>query len=110
MEAYHRQGIDITRKEYADYDAGKWFTDAQMLWEGNQLHTPIDRVQTAQPGDLVFFTDTYDTSSYITHVALVVSPGRMLGAPGESAGYVDYLASGYWTQHLVEGFGRVRRS
>lgn len=112
MEAYHRQGITITRRQYATYDEGKWYTNAQMLRNGNELHTPITLVATPEPGDLVFFTRTYDTGGdVVSHVALYVSPGRMLGAQGNYAGYVEYGGSPYWQQHLISPnlYGRVQR-
>lgn len=49
-------------------------TTAQGIY--NQC-TPISQSE-AQPGDLIFFTGTYSSSSPVTHIGLYVGNGRMI--------------------------------
>ena len=58
----------------------------------------------AQPGDLVFFTETYASGSAVSHVGIYVGGGRMLHA-GDPIGYAD-LNAAYWRRHLY-GYGRL---
>jgi cell wall-associated NlpC family hydrolase len=61
----------------------------------------------AQPGDLVFFADTYMLG--ISHVGLYLGNGQQINAPTEGQVVsVQPVFSGYWGQHLA-GFGRVPR-
>lgn len=57
-------------------------------------HIPLSE---AQPGDLVFFTGTYATSDYITHVGIFVGNNRMFHA-GSPIGYSDLS---HWGNKLV---------
>jgi len=63
--------------------------------------TPISRTQ-AKPGDLVFFTGTYDTPG-ISHVGIYVGDGMMLHC-GDPIHYTS-IETYYWTSHLY-AFGR----
>lgn len=56
------------------------------------------------PGDMVFFTGTYDTSSYITHVGIYAGDGEMYhsGNPNKKVS----LNTSYWQNHLV-GYGTM---
>lgn len=56
-----------------------------------------------RPGDLVFFTGTYDTPG-VSHVAIYVGDGMMLHA-GSPIGYAD-MTTNYWQNHFY-GFGRL---
>ena len=62
------------------------------------------RVTHPVPGDLVFFTGTYSTTSPITHVGIYVGDGKMLHC-GSPIGYAD-LNSNYWQSHFVS-YGRL---
>lgn len=76
---------------------------AQEQWDATQH---VDATQAA-PGDLVFFTGTYDAGGdLITHVGIYLGNGQMLAAdaPGVE---ITSITSTYWTQHLA-GYGRVR--
>jgi cell wall-associated NlpC family hydrolase len=61
----------------------------------------------AQPGDLVFFANTYMPG--ISHVGIYIGNGQQINAPttGQVVS-VQPVFSGYWGAHLA-GFGRVRR-
>lgn len=59
----------------------------------------------ARPGDFVFFTGTYETDRYITHIGIYMGNGKMLDSNGSGIGIHDIYSS-YWKSHLV-GFGRV---
>ena len=80
--AYSAAGVSLPRVAQAQYDA----TAANTV--------PLDRVQ---PGDLVFFGTS---TSAISHVGIVVSPGQMVDAPHtgadvriESYAWPDLLAA-----------------
>lgn len=60
----------------------------------------------AQPGDLVFFERTYNSSNRITHVGMYVGNGRMLHVSTSRGVEFVSATSGWWGNHLV-GFGRV---
>lgn len=61
----------------------------------------------ASPGDLVFFTGTYDSGTYITHVGIYVGDNRMYHA-GNPIGYAD-LTTEYWQKHIVCA-GRIKEA
>lgn len=56
------------------------------------------------PGDLVFFTGTYDTSEYISHIGIYAGNGEMYhnGDPNRKVS----LNTNYWKTHLV-GYGTM---
>ena len=56
-----------------------------------------------QPGDLVFFVGTYDTSG-VSHCGLYLGDGMMIHA-GDPIGYAN-LNSTYWQAHLY-AYGRL---
>ena len=73
---------------------------AQEQYEAVQ-HLELEE---AQPGDLVFFTKTYKTDNYITHVGIYAGNGRMFHA-GNPIGFAD-LNTNFWKEHFV-CIGRV---
>lgn len=79
---YGRAGISMPRTAQEQYNATQ--------------HMSLD---SAQPGDLVFFTGTYSTSNYITHVGIYCGDSIMYHA-GDPIGYSN-LSSAYWQSHLV---------
>ena len=58
--------------------------------------TPVSPAD-AKPGDLVFFTGTYDTDG-VSHVGIYVGNGMMLAA-GDPIGYSN-LNTNYWQSHF----------
>lgn len=80
-------GISLPRTAQAQYNVTQ--------------HIPLSN---SKPGDLVFFHSTYDTSDYVTHIGILVSPTKMYHA-GDPIGYAD-LTEDYWQQHLI-GAGRI---
>lgn len=76
---------------------------AQEQYE-NVQHLELEE---AQPGDLVFFTKTYKTNNYITHVGIYVGNGRMFHA-GNPIGFTN-LNTSFWREHFV-CIGRVSTS
>lgn len=58
-----------------------------------------------QPGDLVFFTNTYESDYTVTHVGIYVGDGVMIHA-GDPVQYA-LLDGEYWSSHLY-GYGRIR--
>lgn len=87
-------------KKSGTIDLGR--TDAQGIY--NHC-TPIDRDE-AKPGDLVFFTRTYDTPNTVTHVAIYVGNDYMLHC-GNPIGY-NPIDTPYWTEHFYS-FGRLNK-
>ena len=65
-----------------------------------QLCTPTS---TPHPGDLVFFTGTYDTDGF-SHIGIYVGEHMMLHC-GDPISFTD-LNSSYWQEHLY-GFGKL---
>jgi cell wall-associated NlpC family hydrolase len=60
-----------------------------------------------QPGDLVFFANTYMPG--ISHVGIYVGGGQQINAPTEGQSVsIQPVFSGYWGAHYAGG-GRVRR-
>jgi len=88
--AFGQIGVHLPRTAQEQYDA----TDRLSL---SQL----------QPGDLVFFSGTYATSDFISHVGIYEGRGRMLNAASDGVGEMDVL-TGYWAAHYA-GAGRIRR-
>lgn len=64
------------------------------------------RVNEPLPGDLVFFSGTYDSVGFISHIGIYVGDNKMFDA-GDPIGFSD-LNTPYWKAHFV-GYGRVVR-
>jgi murein DD-endopeptidase MepM/ murein hydrolase activator NlpD len=75
-------------------------TTAQGLYN---LCTPVSAAD-AQPGDLIFFTGTYSTTSACSHVGLYVGGGQMIHC-GNPINYASINTS-YWQSHFYS-FGRL---
>ena len=75
-------------------------TTAQGIY--NQC-TPVSE-ENAKPGDLIFFTGTYDSVNPVSHIGIYVGNGQMLHA-GDPISYAN-INSKYWKQHFY-GFGRL---
>ena len=58
----------------------------------------------AKPGDIIFFTGTYDSPGPVSHVGIYVGDNKMLHC-GDPIQYAD-ITSAYWTQHFY-AFGRL---
>lgn len=53
------------------------------------LYGMCEKVSSPKPGDLVFFTGTYKTSKYITHVGIYVGDNKMISAEGDEVQYAS---------------------
>ena len=70
--------------------------------------TPTVSQNNAQPGDLVFFRDTYANAPQgASHVGIYVGNGMMIHC-GSPISYAD-ITDRYWQNHLL-GFGRLSRN
>ena len=89
QQVYKAAGITLPRTAQAQYNAVERIEDDE-----------------AEPGDMVFFTGTYDTDAYITHVGVYMGNGKMYHA-SSGRGYVCYssIDTAYYQSHLA-GFGR----
>ncbi|MGL5514371.1 MAG: CD1108 family mobile element protein [Sporomusa sp.] len=58
----------------------------------------------AQPGDLIFFTGTYDSAGPVSHVGIYVGNGMMIHC-GNPISYAS-VSSTYWTEHFY-AYGRL---
>ena len=67
---------------------------AQALYN---MCTPVS-LANAKPGDLIFFTQTYDAQYTVSHVGIYVGNNKMLHC-GNPIQYAD-VSSRYWTQHF----------
>ena len=67
------------------------------------LYNISTRTSSPKPGDLVFFTGTYDTPG-ISHVGIYVGDGWMLHC-GDPIGYAN-LNSSYWQSHFY-AYGKL---
>jgi cell wall-associated NlpC family hydrolase len=78
---YQSAGISIGRTAAAQYHSGPHVSRANL-----------------QPGDLVFFANTYQRG--ISHAGIYVGNGKFINAANESTGVtVSSLNSGYWSSH-----------
>ena len=75
-------------------------TTAQGIYNKCARVTPGEE----KPGDIIFFTGTYNAGNPVTHVGIVVAPGTMVHA-GDPIKYSSYTTS-YWQSHFY-GFGRL---
>lgn len=58
----------------------------------------------AKPGDIIFFTGTYDAGRPVTHVGIYVGDGKMIHC-GDPIKYAS-INTPYWQSHFY-GFGRL---
>ncbi len=80
-------GVNLPRTAQGQYDA-------------------TERVTEPRAGDLVFFTRTYQSPDWITHVGWYIGSGWMVSAIEPTLGRQS-LSTPYWSSHLV-GYGRLR--
>lgn len=64
--------------------------------------TPISPAE-AQPGDIIFFTGTYNAGEPVTHVGIYAGNGQMIHC-GDPIQYTS-INSSYWQSHFY-GYGR----
>ena len=75
-------------------------TTAQGIFDACAKIAPSE----AKPGDIVFFTGTYNSGSAVSHVGIYVGNNVMIHC-GDPISYAD-LGSSYWQQHFY-AFGRL---
>lgn len=68
------------------------------------LYNRCTKIDDPQPGDMVFFKDTYNTPDYITHIGIYAGDGMMYhsGNPNQKASF----ETSYWKKHFV-GYGTM---
>ena len=75
-------------------------TTAQGLYDAA---TPVSTAN-AKPGDLIFFTGTYDAGVPVSHVGIYVGNHRFIHC-GDPISYAS-VTEPYWASHLY-GYGRI---
>ena len=75
-------------------------TTAQGLYDAT---TPVSTAN-AKPGDLIFFTGTYDAGVPVSHVGIYVGNHRFIHC-GDPISYAS-VTEPYWASHLY-GYGRI---
>ena len=85
---YGQNGVNLPRTAQAQYDSTSRVAPGDV-----------------KPGDLVFFTATYQCGDYITHVGIYVGNNTMYESGGHGIGYQS-LDNSFWKEHLA-GYGRV---
>lgn len=79
----NKAGVSIGRNMYEQYNSGPRVSTANM-----------------QPGDLVFFSNTYKRG--LSHAGIYIGNGRFINAANESVGVtVSNLWSSYWASHFT---------
>lgn len=68
----------------------------------NAGYTKVSKAD-LQPGDLVFFTNTYHSSKYITHVGIYVGDGKFIHASSPTSGGVicSSLSESFYSKRYV---------
>ena len=90
MWVYAQVGVSLPRTAQAQYDGTSRVSQADL-----------------QPGDLVFFANTYPSAEPITHVGIYVGDGLMVNAENPTDGVQEMpVFTGYWAEHYA-GAGRV---
>jgi murein DD-endopeptidase MepM/ murein hydrolase activator NlpD len=72
-------------------------------WGLYNICTPVSRAN-ARPGDLIFFTETYNAGVPTSHIGIYIGNGQMIHA-GDPVQYTS-IDTPYWTQHFY-AFGRL---
>ncbi|MDR4950466.1 bifunctional lytic transglycosylase/C40 family peptidase [Neobacillus cucumis] len=85
---FAQAGIKLSRTAQEQYDESSKISPAE-----------------ARPGDFVFYTNTYETDKYITHIGIYMGNGKMFDSNSSGIG-IHNIKIPYWQSHLV-GFGRV---
>ena len=85
---YGVAGITLPRTAQQQYDA--------------TTHIPMSE---AKAGDLVFFHSTYNSGTYVTHVAIYLGNNQIYQAASDGIGYGN-VNTPYWQQRLI-GAGRI---
>lgn len=89
QKIYKSVGVTLPRTAQAQYNVSMHISEYEV-----------------KPGDLVFFTGTYDSGTFITHVGLYVGGNRFFHASsGEGCCCYGDLSDVYYQNHMV-GFGR----
>ena len=88
----------FTFRIYSDFG----YSIPRTSYEQRSCGTGVD-YSSAQPGDLIFFTGTYDAGEPVTHIGIYVGNGQMIHC-GHPVQYTS-INSPYWQSHFY-GFGR----
>lgn len=89
--AYGKVGVKLPRTAQQQYDATQRIDKSQL-----------------QPGDLVFFTKTYNAGRPVTHVGIYIGNGMMINSTGSQGRgtVIQSIDTPYWRSHYY-GAGRI---
>ncbi|MGM9988802.1 MAG: lysozyme family protein [Bacillaceae bacterium] len=85
---FRKIGVNLPRTAQEQYNASQKISASEL-----------------KPGDLIFFTRTYNAGRPVTHVGLYIGNGMMFDANGGGIGFSN-LNTSYWQEHLY-GYGRI---
>jgi cell wall-associated NlpC family hydrolase len=80
-----------------------WNVGRLGAWGLFNICTPVFPAD-ARPGDLIFFTQTYDAPNPVSHVGIYVGGGMMIHC-GNPISYAS-VTTNYWTNHFYS-YGRL---
>ena len=75
-----------------------------MTAQGLFNYTATIHPSQARPGDLIFFTGTYNSPGPVSHVGIYVGGGMMIHT-GNPTSYAN-ITTPFWTKHFY-AFGRL---
>jgi cell wall-associated NlpC family hydrolase len=73
--------------------------------EGYWNSSIVQHISSPQPGDLVFFKNTYRIGP--SHIGMYIGNGQMIDSNGAHGLSIDNLSSSYWKSHFL-GYGRFK--
>ena len=77
---YAKHGISLGRTVSRQYEAGTYVSKSKL-----------------QPGDLVFFQNTYKTG--LSHVGIYIGDGEFIHSSSSNGVMISKLSNSYWSQH-----------
>jgi murein DD-endopeptidase / murein LD-carboxypeptidase len=102
MGGFTKKCMDCSGLTYASFGAHKIELPRRSQDQARYGSIIFDR-HALRRGDLVFFTKSYKTSDYITHVGIYLGKGRFIHASTSSGVIITPLHNPWWSQRFVFG-------
>ena len=103
MGGTSRSGIDCSGLLYVSLDEAGIDGMPRMANDMARYGTVIAERGDLRRGDLVFFTNTYSTSKFITHAGIYLGSGEFIHTSSSKGVSVGNLTRGYWGDKYVFG-------